>query len=76
MYEIIFVDTFALMASSIENLSDNLRSEDDLKLNIQVKLKNAKAIYAVINILTKNQFNQHEVCRNARSTTQGQQHCC
>ena len=50
MYEIRFIDTFAFMASSIESLSDNLRSEDDLKLNIQVKLKDDKTIYDVNNI--------------------------
>ena len=30
MFEIRFIDTFAFMASSIEKLSDNLRSSDDV----------------------------------------------
>ena len=31
MFEIRFIDTFAFMASSIENLSNNLRSSEDVK---------------------------------------------
>jgi len=60
MFEIRFVDTFAFMASSIENLSDTLRSEDELKLNIQVKIKDDKTIYTVIDINKYNITIKHE----------------
>ena len=60
MYEIRFIDTFAFMSSSLESLSDNLRSEDELKLNIEVKLKDDKKIYEVINIDKSNITIKHE----------------
>ena len=60
MYKIRFIDTFAFMSSSLESLSDNLRSEDELKLNIEVKLKDDKKIYEVININKSNITIKHE----------------